>query len=528
LPVAAAVLAIAGLSTGLAVAYHERGIAQRRFTEVRQLANKLFDIDAEARKITGNTKTRQLIVDTSLEYLRRLSADAHGDPQLALEIGNAYMRVARVQGVPISQNLGQMDQAEQNLRTAETFMQTALASAPVNRTALLRAAQIAHDRMLLARFGGRNDEALVLARKSAAWLEKFNAGNNDKPDAAAILLTYLNVGDQHALGRQFDDALWLCRRASGLARGYNSQLYLGTFLWVSGEVFRRQGDLDKALRNFQESVQVLEPAATSTDPGPKMNLSLALIHKGRILGEDQAISLGREAEAVPILQRAFEMADTLVHQDANDQNARGRVASSGIAIAGILRHSDNQRALAIYDHVLRHMAEIKDNSSFRRFEVSALAGASYPLRQLGRATEARQRLETAFERLRQINAYPAEKIKPGSEADVALSALADYEADTRNVPQAIEMYTQLLGKVLAYGPNPDTNLGEAVDVSRLYGALAALHHRAGHSDLSSSFEARRNELWRHWDGRLPHNHFVRRQLGEARGPGNNRPVPPGP
>ena len=102
LPVAAASLAIAGLSTGLAVAYHERGIAQRRFTEVRQLANKLFDIDAEARKITGNTKTRQLIVDTSLEYLRRLSADAHGDPQLALEIGNAYMRVARVQGVPIS------------------------------------------------------------------------------------------------------------------------------------------------------------------------------------------------------------------------------------------------------------------------------------------------------------------------------------------------------------------------------------------------------------------------------------------
>src|SRR6185295_7529579 len=100
--------------------------------------------------------TRQLIVDTSLEYLRRLSADAHGDPQLALEIGNAYMRVARVQGVPISQNLGQMDQAEQNLRTAETFIQTALASAPVNRTALLRAAQIAHDRMLLARFGGRN------------------------------------------------------------------------------------------------------------------------------------------------------------------------------------------------------------------------------------------------------------------------------------------------------------------------------------------------------------------------------------
>jgi len=30
---------------------------------------------------------------------------------LAVEVGNAYMRVARVQGVPISQNLGQLAQA---------------------------------------------------------------------------------------------------------------------------------------------------------------------------------------------------------------------------------------------------------------------------------------------------------------------------------------------------------------------------------------------------------------------------------
>src|SRR5262249_15775882 len=119
LPVAAAALAIAGLSGGVLVANHQRAIAQRRFVHVRQLSNKPFDSDVEARKFTGSTKTRQLIVDTSLEYLRRLSADAQGDRELALEVGNAYMRVARVQGVPISQNLGQMGLAEQNLRIAE-------------------------------------------------------------------------------------------------------------------------------------------------------------------------------------------------------------------------------------------------------------------------------------------------------------------------------------------------------------------------------------------------------------------------
>src|SRR5262249_4719060 len=104
LSVAAVTLAIAGLSTGLSIAIREQAIAQRRFADVRQLSNKLLDIDLEARKVAGNTKTRQLIVNTSLEYLRRISADAHGDPDLVLELGNAYMRVARVQGVPISSN----------------------------------------------------------------------------------------------------------------------------------------------------------------------------------------------------------------------------------------------------------------------------------------------------------------------------------------------------------------------------------------------------------------------------------------
>ena len=112
LPAGAATLALAGLSAGILVADHERAIAQRRFVQVRQLANKLFDIDVEARKVPGSTKTRQLIVDTSLEYLRRLSAEVRGDPDLALEVGNAYMRAARVQGVPISANLGQMDHAD--------------------------------------------------------------------------------------------------------------------------------------------------------------------------------------------------------------------------------------------------------------------------------------------------------------------------------------------------------------------------------------------------------------------------------
>jgi hypothetical protein len=149
--------------------------------------------------------------------------------------------------------------------------------------------------------------------------------------------------------------------------------------------------------------------------------------------------------------------------------------------------------------------------------VSALAGSTYPLRRLGRPAEARQRLDGAFERLRHAKSYPAERIKPGSEPDEALCALADYEAGRGNIPEAIEIYDKLLGQVLAWAPKPDSSLADAVDVSRLYAALAVLHRRVRRNDLASALEARRLELWRRWDARLPQNSFVRRQLDAANG-----------
>src|SRR6267154_487308 len=111
-------LVVASLTAGVYVANRERTIAERRFVDVRQLANKLFDIDVQVAQLPGGAKTRQLIVDTALEYLRRVTADVRMDPALALEVGTAYMRVARVQGVNISANLGQTEQAERTAQMA--------------------------------------------------------------------------------------------------------------------------------------------------------------------------------------------------------------------------------------------------------------------------------------------------------------------------------------------------------------------------------------------------------------------------
>jgi serine/threonine-protein kinase len=512
-PVAAAALSVAGLVTGLAFANHERSIVQRRFSDVRQLSNKLFDIDRGVQDLPGNTKVRQMIVDTSLEYLRRLSADAARDPDLALEVGYAYLRLARVQGVPVGTNLGQVDAAETSLREGDRLIQSVLRAEPSNRTAMLRAAQIAHDHATLARTTSRDEEALHWAEKSAVWLDRFGAQPSDEPEWNAILATYLNVADQHMYGRKFDDALRLCRRALEVAKIIkHDNYYVGTFHWVSAEVYRRRGQLDDALTEISESVRLLEPGPEEKAMPRLLNFALARTKQGMILAEDHAVNMDRPEEGVAVLERVISLLDPMVHQDPKDQSTRSRLAMAANALGDILRHSNPRRALEIYDHTLSHMAEIKNHSGARRREICALVGSSYALRNLGRNEEASRRLDSAFDRLRAVKDYPVEKIKPNTEVGMALFALADMEAARGHFAKAAEITEDLLARILAWGATPQTNLPDAVEVARAYDALASYCAGSGQRERGAEFAAKRLILWRDWDRRLPHNSFIQRQL----------------
>jgi serine/threonine protein kinase len=513
LPVAAALLTVAGLSVGLYAANRQRVIAERRFVQVRQLADKLFDIDREVLGLAGAGKVRQMIVETSLDYLRRLSADAAGDSDLTLEIGTAYMRVARVQGVPVSETLGQTEQAEQNLRTAESLVSSVLAVRPRNRTAFLRMAQIAHDRMTLAALRRPDDEALPLARKSAEWLDKyFDSGVVDRSEGQQVLLVSSNVANRYRIEHLFAEALRLNRRALEIAPSLNQNAYIGILLNDRAMIHRERGEFDDALSDFREAARLQETEAGTGERGRILNFVSTLTRLAAILGADHGPSLGRQTEAIPLLERAFKLSDDFVHKSPTDPQSRGRLSTAGIALADLLRHSDAPQAIAVYDHVLMHLREIKNYPRFKRDEVRVLAGSTYPLREVGRSAEGRERLEKAFGHLKELKLYPAEQIQPGSEADDALCALADQELAIGHVGRSVEIYRDVLARVLAADPKPENNLADAAHVSRLYASLALVQRQAGQPDLASALDARRSALWQLWTGQLENNPFVLRQL----------------
>src|SRR5258708_1984376 len=190
-----------------------------------------------------------------------------------------------------------MDQAERDLRIAEELTQSVLKSQPSNRAAILKAAEIARDRMTIAWQRSRHDEALAFARKSAEWLDKFNAGESDKSEAAAILLTYAWVAHQYMLEQKYDEALRLCRRGSDLALLLGRPHDRTGFLDVTALASRYLGNLDEALKSARESVNLQDPGAAELGYPQAMNFVLALAREGWILGEHDGINLGRTNEA---------------------------------------------------------------------------------------------------------------------------------------------------------------------------------------------------------------------------------------
>ncbi len=81
--VAAAAIVLLALVAAAAVANWQARRAERRFADVRHLANVfLFDFEQSIHNVPGATKARQLLVKTALEYLRSLSGEAASDPVL--------------------------------------------------------------------------------------------------------------------------------------------------------------------------------------------------------------------------------------------------------------------------------------------------------------------------------------------------------------------------------------------------------------------------------------------------------------
>jgi non-specific serine/threonine protein kinase/serine/threonine-protein kinase len=115
------------------IASTERARAEKRFNDVRELANSLiFEIHDSIQSLPGATPSRKLLLDRAVQYLDKLSSDSTGDVNLQRELGWAYQRLATVQGDTTQSNLGQVGAAEISNRKAMALFEAVAKANPNN------------------------------------------------------------------------------------------------------------------------------------------------------------------------------------------------------------------------------------------------------------------------------------------------------------------------------------------------------------------------------------------------------------
>ena len=506
--VLAASLVVVSLSAGLYAVDRQRAIAERRFGQVRELANSLIAVDEEIRGLQGSTKARTRIVSESLTYLSALSQEVRGDRQLALELAAAYMHVARVQGSPTSPNLGQIAEAEQSLQRAQTLLAPVLAADSNERQAVTLSAKISHERMMLAEVQRRRTESLEHAAAAAAQLERLTAGAglgaSDTYFAANILS---NVAVVFQNSRRFTDSVRYCREALAITDAFEpARRARGSVLGVMAFALWQLGELDEALATADQSLAQVEQEAGGGNAVLQGNLVNALWRRGRIVGGEDEVSLGRRDEALADFKRALDISEELAERDASDSLSRRNVAKVAWQMGNILRHSNAAAALTFYNKGLARIREVKSNPAASRMEAGLLAKSSYPARWLGRTDEARRRIDAAFELIRKLQQYPADALEPSSEAEITIRALADHLAETGRPGEAAVQYEELLGKLTAWPAlRPADDMRDGITMADVYGALADLYRRLGRPGEATALDTRRGELLTAWDDRLPDN-----------------------
>jgi serine/threonine protein kinase/tetratricopeptide (TPR) repeat protein len=283
----------------------ERARADRRFQEVRELANSLmFEVHDGIKDLPGSTPVRELLVSRALRYLDSLAQEAAGDSSLMRELAAAYDRVGDLQGSSISANRGDTAGALRSYRKALVIRESLAAAQP--------------------------KDPKVQGELAAGYVRVANSLESAGDFVAALnaLHQALAIGERIAEGT--DDP----KTREGLA---------GTYYFV-GSVLNETGDLKGALESYRRAAAILKAIA----PGDRRHALLVRTHlAGDYGGMAQAMLLTGDIEgALQVEGEAVRILDEVSRADPTNATLREYLGEALNLLGTVLdKHGDQISAL---------------------------------------------------------------------------------------------------------------------------------------------------------------------------------------
>ncbi len=326
---AAAALVVLAVLGGVAatireahIAQAERQRAEKRFNDVRKLANSfLFEFHDAIQNLPGSTPARELVVKRALEYLDGLAKEAGDDASLRSELATAYEKVGDVQGSPYRSNLGNLPGALSSYRKALELREQlsgAGAKGPHLQLELARSHGEVGESMYVS---GNLTDALANYRQAFALL--YSLTNPEARRELSILhvrygKALLRSGDLTKALENHQQAIAITDDLLRATPGDPALIRAKAFAYISlGDTYQDMGQWKKELASQRTALSLLGPLAQPANAQSRRDVAVAYTRTAEALSE-----IGGKRGALAIELKALEEDEAAARIDPSNALAR--------------------------------------------------------------------------------------------------------------------------------------------------------------------------------------------------------------
>ncbi len=509
LGVAAVMLVILSLVGGIVATSYQARRAERRFQQVRKLANTfLFDFHNKIKDLPGSTDAREMVVKTALEYLDSLAQEAGNDPVLQMELAHAYLGVGDVQGDVRAASLGHAREAMESYRKALALAE-ALAARTPDDLSVLRLLSACYVKLgdTQAETGDTAHGLETLGQGLRVGEAVYARNTGELADLMLLIRGYERLGDAQLHHRDAAGALTSYRRTLQVSQrraadfpSDQAQNSLALTHSRVGDALAEGGDLEGTMASYGEAVQIREKLVRDYPSNAVFRRELKVVYNwlGNFSGNPQFINLGDRDAALKYYSKGLVIAEELAAADLKNAAARLDLAVSVGKMGDILSDSDPKLAAEYY---LRGLAITSlllvgapEEFRYRRRHVMLLTGRAAALRGAGDRNGALQHLRQSQDMLQQMFAERPKNAEVQAARHAAFLALADLSLAARDYSAALEHNRQALAIAEGASAAVSTDLYARWRLADAYASLGRYHAAVG-ADLKRPTN-QRLESWR--------------------------------
>jgi len=390
------------------VARAERARAERRFEEVRQLANSfVFELHDAVKNLPGSTSARSLIVQRGLKYLDSLAQDAGRDRGLQRELAAAYEKLGAVQYTPSVAHLGDLSGALASHRKAAALREALVAAEPTNAD---YRRELLDSYWFIATLLGRHGDVvheLEIIRRQLPERQQLAALEKDS------FIDRYNLAATH--------------------------VYIGNLLMY-------MGDTSAALDNQQKALQIREQLANVDPDRARSSRALSISYEYLGLARDRA---GDTKGALEWQQRGLQVRESLVAADPLNTDLRLMLNESHRYVGDMyLKLGDTKLAR---DHYTKQLSLVKEMMAVDPADAQLISNEAVALIKVGDVEAASGRAASAVSNYRealkireQLSSAAPSDLQLRRDLAEALLKVGDALAVSGDRAGAVESYRRAL------------------------------------------------------------------------------------